>query len=67
MRWPWQRQTSPDLMQAQAALIEAEQKLTAQRREQQEFDRVAADLEERRHRNRFAEMLDDALTRRRQA
>lgn len=63
MRWPWHRQPVPDV-QAQAALVDADAKLSAQRRLQPEFDRVAGQLQERRHRNRFAELIEDALLRR---
>ena len=66
MHWPWQRTTVTD-PKAQAALVEAEQKLSSQHRLQPEVDRIADRLVERRHQNRFAELLEEAIRLRRQA
>ena len=66
MHWPWQRATVTD-PEAQAALVEAEQKLSSQHRLQPEVDRVTEKLIERRQQNRFAELLEEAIQFRRHA
>ena len=66
MHWPWQRTTVTD-PKAQAAVADAETKLSMQHRLQPEVDRIADRLVERRHQNRFAELLEEAIQLRRHA
>lgn len=66
MRWPWQRATDTD-PKAQAAVADAETKLSMQHRLTPTVDQIAERFEERRHQNRFAEMLEEAIQLRRQA
>jgi hypothetical protein len=66
MHWPWQRTTVTD-PKAQAAVADAETKLSMQHRLTPEVDRIADRLVERRHQNRFAELLEEAIQLRRHA
>jgi hypothetical protein len=61
MRWPWSRHQIQIDPEAHAAMDRAEERYAAQQARDPEVDLVAARLIERRQRNRFAELVEEAL------
>lgn len=61
MRWPWRRRTDEvcNGEKAAAAREEAERRLAEARRQQSQVDAVSRAL--RRHQDRFAQLIDEAL------
>lgn len=60
MRWPW-KQRADDVGSGQAARIQAERALDAERARTPEVIRLARELRELRQRNHFAEAIGKAM------